>query len=292
VTLFRPRGTLGDGRDPIRLSREAAGWSFCGLDVILLAPGERRDLDLSGVEAAVVPLSGSHSVQTAESVYELSGRDSVFSGIPDVAYLSLDSPASVSSHSGGRVAVATAAATEFRPSFVIRGSEVSVEIRGAGQATRQINGLLSADVPGPQRLIVVEVLTPAGNWSSYPPHKHDEWSDVEVPIEEIYYFEIAGEDGFGFHRTYTVDGEIDETVTVRSGDAFLIPRGYHGPCVAAPGYDMYYLNVMAGPDEERRWMICTDPRHAWLWDAWVGVPPDPRLPMTSAQTTSPTKERT
>jgi 5-deoxy-glucuronate isomerase len=160
---------------------------------------------------------------------------------------------------------------------------VGVEIRGAGQASRQINGLLSADVEGPQRLIVVEVLTPAGNWSSYPPHKHDEATATETRLEEIYYFEVDGDAGFALHRTYAPDrtshSAVDETVTVRSGDVYVIPHGYHGPTVAAPGYDLYYLNVMAGPDPERRWLICTDPTHVWLLDAWEGAATDPRLPM-------------
>ncbi|HIE22403.1 MAG TPA: 5-deoxy-glucuronate isomerase, partial [Acidimicrobiia bacterium] len=245
--------------------------------------GESRSITLEGVEAAVVPLSGACRVETTEGAFDLTGRASPFTGIPDVAYVAAGSELTVTSEEGGRFAVATAVAEGSGPSFRVAAGDISVEVRGAGQATRQINGLLSADVPGPQRLIVVEVLTPEGNWSSYPPHKHDEWGEGEVPLEEIYYFEISKPEGFGFHRTYTKDGEIDESVTVASGDVFLIPRGYHGPCVAAPGYDMYYLNVMAGPDEERRWLITTDPDHAWVWKSWEGVPQDPRLPMTSAE---------
>lgn len=280
--LFHPAGTLRRGDDPIRLSREQAGWEYCGLDVLDLSPGEARNLHLDGLEGAVVPLTGSCRVDTEDASFELNGRRSVFERITDVVYVTAGAKLTLSTEGGGRFALATARAESSRPSFSVSAEEVTVEIRGAGRATRQINGLLSADVAGPQRLMVVEVLTPAGNWSSYPPHKHDEWTDTEVPIEEIYYFEIRGETGFGIHRTYTTDGEIDETVTVRSGDVFLIPRGYHGPCVAAPGYDMYYLNVMAGPDEERRWLIRIDPDHEWVLDEWAGLAPDPQLPMTVA----------
>jgi 5-deoxy-glucuronate isomerase len=124
--------------------------------------------------------------------------------------------------------------------------------------------LLPDDLRGPTKLIVVEVITPGGNWSSYPPHKHDELSDSELPLEEIYYFRIKGANGFGFHRTYTLDDEIDLTTVIRDGDVCLVPRGYHGPSVAAPGYDMYYLNVMAGPDEVRAWRISYDPDHEWV----------------------------
>ncbi len=276
--LLRPAGVLARGGQPLHLTPEEAGWEYCGLQVLDLPPGGSEELELIGMEGAVVPLAGSCRVEAADAGFDLAGRSSVFSGIPDVAYLTAGSSLRLSTDAGGRFALATARAEPGRPSFKIDSSKVAVEIRGAGQATRQINGLLSAEVDGPHRLIVVEVITPAGNWSSYPPHKHDEWTDTEVPIEEIYYFEIQGESGFGVHRTYTLDGTIDQTVTVRSGDVFLVPRGYHGPCVAAPGYHMYYLNVMAGPDEERRWLITTDPAHAWVVDTWVDMDPDPRLP--------------
>ncbi len=178
-----------------------------------------------------------------------------------------------------RFCVATSRAERATRPRYYPASDVKVDLRGAGQSTRQINNLLTADVAGPDRLLVVEVLTPGGNWSSYPPHKHDEISENETSLEEIYYFEIDGPQGFGLHRTYTRDGEIDETVTVRNGDVFLVPRGYHGPCMAAPGYHMYYLNVMAGPAPGRQWLIRTDPAYEWLWEAWKNEPPDSRLPL-------------
>ena len=131
-------------------------------------------------------------------------------------------------------------------------------------------------------------MTPDGNWSSYPPHKHDETSDSPVELEEIYYFRLGrtgtttyGQDGVGLHQTYTADRSIDVTVEIRDGDAFLVPRGYHGPCVAAPGYPLYYLNVLAGPGE-RRLVVADDPTHAWIREAWMGWPVDERCPMTSA----------
>jgi len=276
TNMFRPAGTLTDGPDPVRISAADAGWTYGGLTIIRLEPGSSRRVAFTGVESAVVPLEGECSVSGSGVDFHLAGRTSVFDGIPDIAYLPLDSEVTISSVTGGRFAVGTSVAEERREAFVVEGASVSVEVRGAGQTTRVINGLLSAEVEGPQRLIVVEVITPAGNWSSYPPHKHDEWSDDEVPIEEIYYFEIQGEGGFGLHRTYTIDGVIDETVTVRNEDVFLVPRGYHGPCVAAPGYDMYYLNVMAGPDPQRRWLICNDPAHEWVMGQWPQMKPDPR----------------
>lgn len=264
------------------LTPEEAGWDYCGLQVFTLAAGSSRQVDLKEFEAAVVPLSGACHVAAGDGEFELIGRASVFDGIPDVAYVAPGQSVVITGREDSRIAVATARAERQGSSFKVEASSISREVRGAGQATRQVNGLLSAEIDGPQRLIVVEVLTPEGNWSSYPPHKHDECSADEVPLEEIYYFEMRGEAGFGFHRTYTADRDLDVTETVRSGDVFLIPRGYHGPCVAAPGYDMYYLNVMAGPDPERRWLISTDPEHDWLWESWIGRRPDPRLPMTQA----------
>jgi 5-deoxy-glucuronate isomerase len=150
-----------------------------------------------------------------------------------------------------------------------------------------------------ERLIACELITPAGNWSSYPPHKHDITDPCQVANEEIYFFKIAGSDGvtpsrdgFGLHRTFTGPehvkaglSELDETVEVRDGDVFCIPHGYHGPCIAAPGYDMYYLNVLAGPGTgaERSMAFCDEPAHAWVRDTWADTPTDPRCPVTTAK---------
>jgi 5-deoxy-glucuronate isomerase len=277
VTWHRPAGTLTGGPDPIRLDPDRAGWAYSGLHVLELGPGESRTLELPADEAVVVPLKGSFTVTSEVMDVDLEGRSTVFGDLTDRVYLPTGVGFTVSSSEGGEVAVATARAEGPGETAYLSASETSVELRGAGQASRQINGLWTADVPGPQRLIVVEVLTPAGNWSSFPPHKHDEMRDGEVPLEEIYYFRIEGESGFGFHRTYTADRHHDETVTVGDGDVYLIPRGYHGPCVAAPGHDMYYLNVMAGP--ARDWLIYNDPEHDWILGEWEGLELDPRLPL-------------
>lgn len=272
-----PAGTLAVERDPVRLGPEVAGWTYAGLHVLELAPGESRTFELPDDEAVVVPLTGAFAVASEVVDIELAGRSTVFGELTDRVYLPAGDGFTVSSSKGGTVAVATARADAPGAATYLGAVDTSVELRGAGRASRQINGVWPADVPGPQRLIVVEVLTPAGNWSSYPPHKHDELRDGEVPLEEIYYFRIDGESGFGFHRTYTAERGFDETVTVGDGDVYLIPRGYHGPCVAAPGYDMYYLNVMAGP--VREWLICNDPQHDWILGEWAGLEVDPRLPL-------------
>jgi 5-deoxy-glucuronate isomerase len=278
-TMFRPAGSLATSSAAVSITPEVAGWVYSGLEVVDLHAGGSYEISTDGRECVVLPLRGGGVVERGATRFELAPRPSVWEALPDAAYFGPGVPVVLSTSGGGSYAVASSLADEDRPSRFYPASLVSRELRGAGQASRQINGVVSADVEGPQRLIVVEVLTPAGNWSSYPPHKHDEFSEVEVPVEEVYYFEIGGNQGFGFHRTYTSDGEIDETVTVRNGDVFLVPRGYHGPCVAAPGFDMYYLNVMAGPDPQRRWMICLDPAFAWVAEEWTGVQIDPRLPM-------------
>ncbi len=277
MSWHRPAGTLAAAPDPVSLSPEDAEWKYSGLHVLAMAPGERRLFRFESEEVLVVPLSGSYRVESGPLTTDLAGRKDVFGDLTDRVYLGRDVAFELESTTGGEVAIATARADTGGQAMYLEAESPPVELRGGGQASRQINGLLPADVAGPERLIVVEVLTPAGNWSSFPPHKHDEWGGDEVPLEEIYYFRIDGEEGFGFHRTYTADSAFDETVTVRDGDVYLIPRGYHGPCVAPPGYDMYYLNVMAGP--ERAWRICTDPAHAWITAELESTPIDPRLPV-------------
>jgi 5-deoxy-glucuronate isomerase len=280
--LFRPAGSLAAEGEAVRLSPADAGWAFAGLRVLSLAPGERRVLALDGLEACALPLSGSCDVEVGGTTFPLEGRPDVFSKVSDFVYLPAGAEVAISTASGTEVALPNAPATRRLDAVHVPARAVGVEVRGGGRATRQVNDFLAADAFEAERLIAVEVLTPDGNWSSFPPHKHDEHSEDEVPLEEIYYFRIRGEGGFGLHRTYTLDGAIDATVTVRNGDVFLIPRGYHGPCVAAPGHTMYYLNVMAGP-AERAWRVCLDPAHEWLAEALASLGPDPRCPMTTAE---------
>jgi 5-deoxy-glucuronate isomerase len=279
--LFRPAGSAATEGEPVHITPAAAGWSFSGLRVLALAPGERRTLSLDGVESAALPLAGSCAVQVGGATYDLEGRRDVFSRVSDFVYLPAGSEAVLSSDGGCELALPNAPATRTLDPAYVPARAIAVEIRGGGVATRQINNFLAADAFEAERLIAVEVLTPDGNWSSFPPHKHDEHTEDEVPLEEIYYFRIRGEAGFGLHRTYTTDGEIDETVTVRDGDVFLIPRGYHGPCVATPGHTMYYLNVMAGP-AERAWRVCLDPAHERLGELLGSLAPDPRCPLVTA----------
>jgi len=291
VSLHRPLGTLSDGEDPVRLTPEAAGWAYTGLRVLLLHPGASRVIETGEFEAFVLPLSGGCVVEVDGARFELKGRDSVFTRVTDFAYVPRDATVTLSTRDGVEVALPMARCTRRLEAKYGPAEDVPVETRGAGNATRQVTNF---GVPGvwdhADKLNACELITPDGNWSSYPPHKHDEATECEVVNEEIYYFRIAGRDGFntsregfGLHRTYTADGEVDEDVAIRDGDVFLIPRGYHGPCVAAPGYPMYYLNVLAGPADDRSMAFCDDPAHGWIRDTWASTPLDPRCPVTSAK---------
>jgi 5-deoxy-glucuronate isomerase len=279
--LLLPAGSVEDGVDPVAITPERAGWGYAGLRVLRLAAGERRSVRLGSEEAAVLPLSGSCRVEVGSRTFEIEGRRDVFSRVSDFVYLPMGSEARVTGDGPVELALPTARADRRLEVAHVPAEAVAVEVRGGGVATRQVTNFMAADAFEADRLIAVEVLTPDGNWSSFPPHKHDEHTNREVPLEEIYYFRIQGDGGFGIHRTYTLDRDIDVTATVRDGDAFLIPRGYHGPCIAAPGHTMYYLNVMAGP-AERAWRVCMDPAHEWLVDALAAAGPDPRCPLTTA----------
>jgi 5-deoxy-glucuronate isomerase len=280
--LHWPAGHAAEGVDPVAITPKLAGWRYTGLRVVRLAPGEVRRIDTGSREMLVLPLHGACTVEVDGSRYSLDGRPSVFEGISDFAYLPVRSQALLTAPAGAELALPSAEAACRLPSSYVPAREVAVETRGAGSATRQVNNLFVAGGPPAHRLVVVEVLTPGGNWSSYPPHKHDDASTIgEAELEEIYYFRITGPDGFGLHRTYTTDRAIDETVMVRDGDVFLVPRGYHGPCVAPPEYPMYYLNVLAGASDARVLGFSDDPAYAWIRRSWAGQPTDPRVPLVS-----------
>ena len=294
--LHHPAGSLAHDDDAVLLTADLAGWAYCGLQVLSLSPQVERSTVLDGCEGVVLPLSATDvRVVVDGEAFLLRGRRSVFERVTDFVYAPLGSVVSVTAPSGGEVALATARCEVRFAARYGAAEDVTVETRGAGPATRQVTNFLSPEVwPDAHRLMCVELLTPDGNWSSYPPHRHDDSPDCPVNNEEIYYFRIgtAGStdysvDGFGMHRTYTdprADGtvEIDENVVIRDGDVFCVPRGYHGPCIAAPGYPMYYLNVLAGPGGERSMAFCDDPAHHWVRDSWAGMPTDPRVPMTTA----------
>jgi 5-deoxy-glucuronate isomerase len=262
----------------VDVSPESAGWGYSGLRVVRLDAGERWQGRTGPDEVVVLPLSGSCTVEADDQEVRLTGRPSVFAGPSDCVYVPRDADLAIASERGGRFALASARAERRLPFRYVAVEEVRVELRGAGAASRQVNNFATPGVLDADRIIACEVLTPSGNWSSYPPHKHDEERPGESALEEIYYFEVS-DGGMAYQRVYgTPERPIDVLAEVRTGDVVLVPHGWHGPSMAVPGYDLYYLNVMAGPGA-RTWLICDDPAHAWVRATWAGQPVDPRLPM-------------
>jgi len=250
-----------------------AGWKYVSFEVRRLAAGERHERPGDAQEVLVLVLEGVANVTAGDRDFGTLGtRASVFDGPPPpVVLVEPQCDVSVTATSGALVAVAAAPAGTVSRTVVFAASDVLVESRGSGNTERRIHHLLPPAVEA-GRLIAYEVFTPGGNWSSYPPHKHDtEDPPREAQLEELYFYRFARPQGFALQRVYTADRALDELVVAHDLDVVLVPRGYH--MVGAPaGYDCYYLNVMAGPN--RAWHFTVDPDHAWLMN-W-----DPAVPTT------------
>ena len=281
TALYRPAGSLAEDGWSVVLTPESAGWAFSGLRVGALEAGGVFAFDTGADEVVVLPLEGAFDVSADGDPYGLAGRPSVWAGPTDFLYAPPGTAIRVESAAGGRFAVTTARAERRYPVRHVPASAVGVELRGAGACSREVRNFARPDGFDADRLIAVEVLSPGGNWGSYPPHKHDQARDDETELEEIYHYVVAdgpAGSGLAYQHVYgTPDRPIGLLTTVRTGDVVLVPHGWHGPAMAAPGYDLYYLNVMAGPGE-RAWRACDDPVHAWVRDAWAGQAVDPRLP--------------
>lgn len=280
-------GSTADGPYSLVVMPETAGWEHAALSVVDLHDEGRVAFETGGFETIVLPLAGACTVSCAGEEFRLGGRRDVFSRVTDFAYVPRDTHVTIEGR--GRIALPAARCTRRLVPRYVPAGDVQVELRGAGAASRQVNNFgTSEGFPYADRLIACEVLTPGGCWSSYPPHKHDEETPSEAVLEEIYYFEVApgpqGRSGMAYQQVYgTAERPIDVLAEVRDGDVVLVPHGWHGPSMAVPGHDLYYLNVMAGPSPERAWRICDDPAHTWIRDTWQGQPLDPRLPLTSAE---------
>ena len=289
--LHVPAGTAAASGYDLEITPATAGWTWSSLRTLTLAAGERREVVTRrrGDDRRPAVRRGRPSATAPPSTCSPAGRD-VFAGPTDVAYLPIGTTATLRADEGPVRLALTGARTEVALPFrYVPATDVPVELRGAGQCSRQVRNFGAAGVFEAGALIAVEVITPGGNWSSYPAHKHDEATEHESQLEEIYHYEIApgphGEPGLGFHRTSASDAgdpddPIDVLVEVRDRDTVLVPHGWHGPCAAAPGHDMYYLNVMAGPGE-RAWKITDHPDQAWIRATWADQQVDPRLAGTS-----------
>lgn len=289
---FAPKG----GAWAVEISDAVDGWQHTSLRVAVLEPGAAIDHELVGEEAVVVPLVGGVTVTVGGTEHELAGRASVFAGPSDTLYLPAGSELTLTNAGAATVRVAVCGARVDdagcggREVVLVPAADVPVELRGAGVCSREVRGFaMPGTLPGAEQILACEVVTPAGGWSSYPPHKHDTARPgQESELEEIYYFETQtagdptppltrgtdradGRQPVGYQQVYGAEGrDIDVLVEVATGDTVLVPHGWHGPAMAAPDADLYYLNVMAGPGPERAWLICDDPAHGAIRESWEG----------------------
>jgi 5-deoxy-glucuronate isomerase len=260
---------------------EDFGCQYLSFANLKLSSGDRHEAETGERELALVILGGRCSIGSSRGEWAgIGARASVFGGRPYTLYLPPHTRFTISTQDsrfgeqGCDLALCFSKAEEEHAPRLVRPEEVEVEIRGGGNATRQIHHMIRPDFPA-HRLLVVEVYTPAGNWSSYPPHKHDVHNPpAEVDLEEIYYYRIRRPEGYAIQKIYTADRRIDATLTVRDGELVLVPEGYH-PVVAAHGYDVYYLNALAG--SARSMAASDDPDYAWVRGEWRER--DPRLPL-------------
>jgi 5-deoxy-glucuronate isomerase len=251
MSWFYPAGSLKTETTKTTITPKTANWDFCGLDVFSFDQSKSFEVELNHKEGVLLSLSAQNFKVKVDGVeFTLKGRAGVFTQVSDWIYLPVNSKIELTG-STGEVALCLAKASKILPVQYIKAEDVAVEVRGSGRATRQVtNYATPGQFDEADKIIVCEVLTPGGNLSSWPPHRHD--------------------------------GVVDETVTVRDEDVYLVPEGYHGPSTAYPEYPMYFLNVMAGPAEDRVMSFCDDPKHHWIRQSWETQTQDPRCPMTSA----------
>ena len=257
--LVRPHAPDDDGT-LLDITPESAGWKYVGFRIVRLTAGARYNHVEDGREACLVILTGTVSVDAGgEHFGDIGGRESVFDGAATSVYVPAGHRYTIEASSDAEIAICTAPGTGAGAVRLIRSD--AVEVRGQGTNTRHVRNILS-DADEAESLLVVEVITPGGHWSSYPPHKHDRDAfPEETFLEETYYHRLSPPQGFAFQRVYTDERDIDETMAVEDGDVVMVPRGYH-PVGAPHGYDLYYLNVMAGP--RRNWVFRNDPAHDWI----------------------------
>ena len=258
---------------------ESFGFEHLSFQIRKLAQGETYSSETAGNELALVVLGGCCSVESSRGEWKaFGGRANVFEGLPYALYLPISTRFKITADTDCELALCFCRAQEFHPARLVTPDEVEIEIRGGGNATRQIHHILKPEFPA-QSIMVVEVFTPSGNWSSYPPHKHDVHQPPgEVDLEEIYYYRIDRPEGYAVQKVYTSDRRLDETLTVRDGELVLIPEGYH-PVAAAHGYNVYYLNALAG--SARSMAASDDPDYAWVRQSWKEK--DPRLPLIARE---------
>jgi 5-deoxy-glucuronate isomerase len=266
-----------------------AGWNQLNFLVRKMKPGQKWTGDTGINEYLFVLLGGNFLAETSAGTWKTSnGRKDVFSGLPHGLYLPQNTKFEITPlESSLDIACGWGIAEQLFPAHFITPSDVvnmGIEYRGGDNASRQINRILP---PGSQvnRLVCVEVYTPSGNWSSFPPHKHDTRKAnsetgalMEASLEEIYFYKIDKPQGFAIQKVYNDDRSLDEIVEVHHNDVVLVPEGYH-PVVAGHGYNIYYLNFLAGSDQSLA--STDDPDHKWIYGTWKGM--DPRIPVVTIE---------
>lgn len=261
--LIIPTRSHPDKGNLLTITPESAGWTYIGFEVYRLKDGQRFKKETQDHEVCVVLLSGRANVVTNNEKWtDIGKRMNVFEKTPPYAvYISSGELYEIEALTDLEIAICLAPGKGTHKTRLITPEDVGVEIRGAGNIERKIHNILPENEPA-DSLLIVEVFTPEGHWSSYPPHKHDENRlPEESYLEETYYHRIYPSHGFAIQRVYTDDRSLDETMIIKDGDAVMIPKGYH-PVSAPPGYELYYLNVMAGP--VRTWKFNNDPDHEWI----------------------------
>ena len=245
-----------------RITPQSAGWRYVGFETREMKRGARTTTETENREICVVILSGKARVKSGDFDSGVIGeRADVFSGSPWSVYAPPHASVAIEAVEDCELAICSAPAVGRFPARVIAPTEVEALVRGQGANARHIRNILAEEAEA-ESLLVVEVITPGGHWSSYPPHKHDRDAlPDESYLEETYYHRLSPPQGFALQRVYTDDRSLDETMTVADRDVVMVPRGYH-PVGAPHGYDLYYLNTMAGP--KRTWRFHNDPAHEWL----------------------------
>ncbi|HEV8654142.1 MAG TPA: 5-deoxy-glucuronate isomerase [Candidatus Limnocylindria bacterium] len=247
----------------MRVTPESAAWRYVGFEVYRIAAGARLRRELAGRETCVVVLGGTCDIRSEAGEWmRLGTRATPFDGPPAGAYLPPGTAFEIAAGSAPvEIALGHAPAQRGASARAIGPEDARLEVRGSGAMERRIHHILMEDAAA-ESLLVTEVVTPGGHWSSYPPHKHDTNDPPrETALEETYYHRLRDERGFALQRVYTADRTLDESLSVRNGECVLVPRGYH-TVSAPPGYELYYLNVMAGP--VRQWKVTFDPDHRRL----------------------------
>jgi 5-deoxy-glucuronate isomerase len=276
---FRRRSNLlpdGHSGELLNFTRQDAGWDWMSFFVRRLAPREAWETRQGQEEMVLVLLGGKCLADWGEGRQQLGQRGNVFEGLPYALYLPAGSRLQLEAQTVCEFAVCSVPSNAQLKPRLIAPSDVTVSLRGGGNASRQIVEVMPPNFPA-DKLMIVEVYTPSGNWSSYPPHKHDVHNPPnEVDLDEIYYYRTDHQSGYAYHRLYTPDGERDLTLTVADGDAVLVRDGYH-PVVAGHGYNIYYLNCLAG--SARSLANTEDPQHIWVKGSWETM--DPRLPLVN-----------